>query len=78
MQLVDMILIYESKLKDMELEDMIENEKEHPGYYKRTITRSEEAMARYTKTLFGNKRGKNAENKIIKGKRKKTTKLRKG
>ena len=76
MQLVNMITSYESKLKDMELEDMIEHEKKYPGksiyYYDRQIDKeAAAAMARYTEKL----RRENAQYKIDKGKGKKTTEL---
>ena len=75
--LVDMIIAYEEKLKDMELEDMIEHEKKYPGksiyYYNRQIDKeAEAAMARYTEKL----RRETAEYKINKGEGKKVTKLR--
>lgn len=75
-ELVRIITNYESKLQDMELEDMIEHEKKYPGksiyYYNRqTDPEAEAAMARFTEKL----RRENAKYKINKGKRKKTTKL---
>ena len=77
-ELVRMIINYESKLEDMELEDMIEHEKKYPDksiyYYNRqTDPEAEAAMVRYTEKL----RRENAKYKINKSKRKKTTKLRK-
>ena len=79
MQLVNMITSYESKLGDMELDDMIEHEKKYPGksiyYYNRESDKeAAAAMARYTEKL----RRENAEYKIIKSKGKKITKLREG
>ena len=76
-ELVRIITNYESKLQDMELEDMIEHEKKYPGksiyYYNRQIDKeAEAAMARYTEKL----RRENAEYKINKGEGKKVTKLR--
>ena len=78
MELVNIVLSYESKLYDMELEDMIEHEKKYPGksiyYYNReTDDAAARAMARYTKKL----RGENAKYKNSKSKRKKTSELRK-
>ena len=61
-ELVRMIINYESKLEDMELEDMIEHE-----------DAAEIAMNKYTEKL----RGENAKHNINKSKRKKTSKLRK-
>ncbi len=76
MQLINIIIAYESKLEDMELNDMVENEKDYTeNNLNKELSRSEEAMARYTKKLFG--KGKNAKNKVIESKREKTTKLRK-
>ena len=78
MQLINIIVAYESKLEEMELDDMIEHEKKYPDksiyYYNRqTDTQAEEAMKRYTEKL----RRENAKNKIIKSKGEKATKLRK-
>ena len=76
MQLINIIVAYESKLEDMELEDMIESEENHTKHnLDKELSRSEEAMARYTKQLFG--KGKNAKNKVIESKGEKVTKLRK-
>ena len=69
-ELVDIIIQYESKLQDMELDDMIVTTSKTKQI--QVINDADAALLRYNKKL---RKGKYGSNKIIKSKRKKTAKL---
>tara|TARA_R100001129_G_C5151876_1_gene199125 strand:+ start:145 stop:411 length:267 start_codon:yes stop_codon:yes gene_type:complete len=73
-ELVDTILEYESKLKDMELDDMLVtvNKKGHLEMAKE----ADKALLRFNKKLKKYKEGDYDFDKIFKSKGKKTSKLR--
>ena len=91
MKLVNMIISYESKLKDMELDDMIEIDEEvsaevqmikhksqYPGKSIYYYNRQTDKEAEKAMMRYTNKlRRENAKYKVNKGKRKKAAKLRK-
>jgi len=73
-QLVDTILEYESKLKDMELDDMIVsiNKRGNLG----TLEEADKALLKLNRNLKKYKEGDYDFDKVFKSKRKKVTKLR--